>query len=800
MGSQRLSKLAGAVLASVLAVTGCTRTPPTASTVAQVPSPIATARPRPTETAVPLQERLRLAVLQESYGNYETATGELRALVDASAPADVRCEALRRLGHCQLLAGDNAGAAQTLARFLAEYPNDAQAPAVAFWLAQARLGLGDGRGAAEAYRLYLERRPLLTSYVQGLIGDALAKAGDMAGATSAYRAAANAETDSSRKADLLEKLSRALVALKRYDEAVATDDEILSFAQNATFRAQIMFQTGAALRDAGRRTEAAERWNALVATYPMTPYAAQALSALDGWGVAAAGALVRAQVEYGAGRYQNAVEILRALIDGNPAGHTGDAHYWAALTYRQLGQHATSVREFDALIASHPQNSLLTEAWYQKAESQLLAGSVDEAVGTFRALAARYPQSTRAIQALWRVAQAYDDAGRSEEAAAAYAQAATTYPGASYAADARFHAGLADYVAGRTGQAMQRWSAYLPQEQDPAMRARLLLWLGKAAVRQGDAQAAHGWWTQAVAAQPEGFWGLRARDLMAGRSFGGQAPQGAFDPARYAPRGTPAEAEAWLKSWAPALAEGRLPGQLPPSVAGSSAFQRGMELWALGDAAAAQSELRQVQAACKDDPWALYALALYARDQGLYMPSILAASRLLALAPAAARAQAPRLVQELAYPTYYADLVLPAAQATQTDPLLFFALIYQESLFDSHATSRSDARGLAQVIPSTGQYIAGKLGDATFAPEKLWRPAVSVRYGLWYLAAGLSMFHDDALMALVGYNAGPTNAAKWGQLAEGDPDLYFERVSNEQPRTYVQRIYEHRAHYEQLYR
>jgi len=55
-------------------------------------------------------------------------------------------------------------------------------------------------------------------------------------------------------------------------------------------------------------------------------------------------------------------------------------------------------------------------------------------------------------------------------------------------------------------------------------------------------------------------------------------------------------------------------------------------------------------------------------------------------------------------------------------------------------------------------------------------------------------------MALVGYNAGPTNAAKWGQLADGDPDLYFERVSNQQPRTYMQRIYEHRAHYEQLYR
>ena len=800
MTAQRVSRLAGVLLAASLAVTGCMGRPVAPPAAPQRASPTANVTPRPTETSVPPTERLRLAVLQQSYGNYETATGELRALVDGGAPPDVRPEALWRLGRCQLLAGDNAGAAQSLTRFLNDYPGHAQAPTATFWLGQARLALGDGRGAAEAYRLYLQQRPLLASYVQGLIGDALAQAGDTAAAADAYRAAANAETDSSRKADLLEKVARSLAAEKRYDEAVAAFDEILSFAQNANYRAQIMFQAGAALRDAGRRADAAERWNKLVATYPLTSYAAQALSVLDDWGMAAAGALVRAQVEYGAGRYQGAVDILRALIDGNPTGHTGDAHYWAALAYRQLGRHADSVRELDELIASHSQNTLVTEAWYEKAESQLLAGAVDGAVATFRALVARYPQSSRAVQALWRIAQVYDGAGRNDEAATAYAQAAATYPSASYAADARFNAGLAHYTAGQVDQARQVWAGYLPQEQDPAMRARLLLWLGKAAQRQGNTQAAADWWAQATAAQPDGFWGLRAQDLSAGRSFGGQAPEGAFDPARYTPRGTPAEAEAWLKGWAPALPEGQGPGQLPPSLAESQAFRRSMELWALGDPAAAQSELRQVQSAYKDDPWALYALALYARDQGLYMPSILAASRLLALAPAAARAQAPRLVEEMAYPTYYADLVLPEAQVTQTDPLLFFALIYQESLFDSHATSYSDARGLAQVIPSTGQYIAGKLGEATFAPDKLWRPAVSVRYGLWYLAAGLSMFHNDAWMALVGYNAGPTNAAKWGQLADGDPDLYFERVSNQQPRTYMQRIYEHRAHYEQLYR
>ena len=111
------------------------------------------------------------------------------------------------------------------------------------------------------------------------------------------------------------------------------------------------------------------------------------------------------------------------------------------------------------------------------------------------------------------------------------------------------------------------------------------------------------------------------------------------------------------------------------------------------------------------------------------------------------------------------------------------------------------ATQLAQVIPSTGEYIAEKLGAEAFSPEHLWRPAVSVRYGLWYLSQALQMFDDNALRALVAYNAGPGNAAAWGKLANGgDDDLYFERVNSAQPRAYMQKIYEHRARYEALYR
>ncbi|MGQ9684141.1 MAG: lytic transglycosylase domain-containing protein, partial [Anaerolineae bacterium] len=307
-------------------------------------------------------------------------------------------------------------------------------------------------------------------------------------------------------------------------------------------------------------------------------------------------------------------------------------------------------------------------------------------------------------------------------------------------------------------------------------------------------------WQQAVGADPDGFYGLRASDLLTGRRFSGAAPAGAFDPKRYASRGDAGEAEAWLAGWAGERPEGEPGGEWPSILAGREGWQRGLAQWALGDVEAPLALLREAQAAINDQPWALYALARHARDQRLYLVATVAAARVLALAPPDARAQAPRLLRELAYPTYYAELVLPEAQADGLDPLLFYALTRQESLFDAGATSYAGARGLAQVMPATGAYIAGKLGDSAYTPERLYWPAVSIRYGVWYLASALRMFDGNALKALVAYNAGPGNAAKWAKLAGDDDDLFFEVVAARQPRAYMERIYEHRNQYERLYR
>lgn len=804
--------MAGLVAAALLTLAACAtpqepRAPATLPQTAPVPEGTAPAPPSPTKTPVPptltateAAERLARAAQDQENGRYEAAAAALSELLLRDPSHEAAREALLRLGYCQLRFGAHADAAESLRRFIAAYPDDHRVPTAQFWLGEALAGLGQGQAAAAAYRAYLEHRPLLEGYVQARIGDVLASTGDSAGAAAAYRVAADRQEEPAQRADLLERLASSLRAQARHDEAVAAYDEILALAKNASYRAEITYQAGAALREAGRTAEAAARWNELLSASPDSARAAEVLPILDEWGLAEVDALTRAQVYYWAGRYSDALAVLRRVIDAGPAQHGADAHYYAALTYRQLGQHQASLRELDALVQGHPQSGLVPEARYQRGEALALLGAVDAAAAAFRQCAALHPQHQRGVDALWRAAQVFDESGRSWDASAAYAQAAATYPGASYASDARLRAGFTHYLKGAVRTALQVWTDMLPQETDPAMRARLLLWQAKAATRLGEADIARQKLTQAAAESPDGFWGLRARDLLEGRAFSGQAPAGAFEAALYQPRGSRAEAETWLAGWAGAPPDGRQPSDLPPAVTDQQRFREAVELGELGDTAAATTAMRQVLSACTDDPYAQYALALFCRDRGLYLPATVAGRRLLALAPARARESAPRLIEELAYPTYYADLVLAEARATNTDPLLFFALIYQESTFNRDATSYADARGLAQVIPSTGAYIAEKLGDGAYAPERLWWPAVSVRYGMWYLSQGLRMFKDNALVALVAYNAGPRNAANWAELSFGDDELFYERITNSQPRAYMRKIYEHRWQYERLYR
>src|SRR5205807_7138684 len=104
-------------------------------------------------------------------------------------------------------------------------------------------------------------------------------------------------------------------------------------------------------------------------------------------------------------------------------------------------------------------------------------------------------------------------------------------------------------------------------------------------------------------------------------------------------------------------------------------------------------------------------------------------------------------------------------------------LLRQESWFGSHALSSADARGLTQVLPSTGVGIARSLGRPSFDAEDLYRPRESVTFGAWYLAEQTRSLGGRPLLALAAYNGGSGNARRWsGQNLGVDPDDFVDAI------------------------
>jgi soluble lytic murein transglycosylase len=192
-------------------------------------------------------------------------------------------------------------------------------------------------------------------------------------------------------------------------------------------------------------------------------------------------------------------------------------------------------------------------------------------------------------------------------------------------------------------------------------------------------------------------------------------------------------------------------------------------------------------------------LAIAFRERGLYRLSIICAERLIWLSPAASRDDVPLFIRQLSYPIYYRDLIISEARSQAIPPLLLFALIRQESLFEPSITSFADARGLTQIIPATGEWIAGRLGEPDFQTNDLWLPYVNISYGAWYLSVQLATFDTQVVPALAAYNAGPGRVHGWMNDVSGDTDLFLETMPFAEPRSYIRNVYENYAYYRQLY-
>jgi len=153
------------------------------------------------------------------------------------------------------------------------------------------------------------------------------------------------------------------------------------------------------------------------------------------------------------------------------------------------------------------------------------------------------------------------------------------------------------------------------------------------------------------------------------------------------------------------------------------------------------------------------------------------------------------------YPFPYQDIVVAEAQERGINPFTMAGLIRQESAFWAEARSRADARGLMQVLPSTGRELARAAGLEGFRPDDhLYEAQVNIHLGMAFFSDMRRRFGDVLPIILSAYNAGPTRALRWREFPEvEDMPRFVERIPFVETRGYVKNVMANRAIYTWLY-
>jgi len=786
-------------------LTACSTSPtpflPTVTSHPTLPpgvTPSATASPTVTPSPTPTPG-VRLVTADQAFfdGDYINAQLQYQtALSNTNDPAIIAAS-LWGLGRVEYAAGNNGKALIDLTNLSTSYPGEPNAVRAYFLLGEIYMALERYPEAAQAYSTYLKLRPgVLDSFVQERRGDAYNSAGNFTEAISAYKTALAAPHIGDDTA-LQIKIAQAVASSGDSTTALSMYDSISKASSDADVKAQMDLFSGRIDLALGQPSQAYQFFLDAVNNYPTSPDSYSMLVALVNNDVPVDD-LNRGLVDYSAGQYGYARDAFQRYIDTNPK-NDGTAAFYNAMTFVQLGDYQQGLSELTNFINSYPSNKNWQTAWGEKADIQWSElGDYPAAAQTYLDYAKANPDILFAPQALEDAGRNYERANNLEQAARTWESIADTYPGSNLVPQVLFWAGIARYRAATYSQALVTFQRDLQLSTAPDDQARAYFWIGKTQQTLGDGASAQSAWQQATLLDPTDYYSLRSQDMLLKRPAFAPPPATNFNVDLSSERD---QAEAWLR------VTFNLPINTDLSTAGAllsdPRLVRGTELWNLGLQDEARLEFEDLRISIQNNPADTYRLANYMLTLGLYRPAITAMRQVLTLAGMNTQAQtlaAPAYFNHVRYGLYYQDLVMPVAQQAGFDPLFLFSVIREESLFEGFVQSDKGARGLMQIIPSTGQGISDNLGwPPNYTSDDLYRPLISIGLGASYLAQQRVNFNGDLFAALAAYNAGPSAAPIWSGLSGPDADLFLEVIRISQTSDYIRSIYEIYSMYRTLY-
>ncbi len=665
----------------------------------------------------------------------------------------------------------------------------------------------DWERALDAYAASLPELRDISDVVLIRMAVTAREGGDQEHAVELLREVIDDEKETSLDLRAIEELADTYRKSSDWDMALQWYRVLLTKSSSYDVSASAHYQMGLTFEKRGDHEAAKVSYRTAVNDYPRSRHSHDAMKRGRRLSRSFTDRYHQGLVLYNRKLYRDAAEFLSYYIRNNDEREfVAEATYFLGRSHQRRRSYGTAARKFEAAVEFDHDGEYYDLAWLKLAYCRRATGRVEESLATYDEYIALHPDRPEAADAQWERARLLEDERRWEEAAAEYQGLAEFYPRSEHIADARFRAGLCLFKRGMMDEAEAAF-ADIYAGGNGTTTARALYWIGKVRELLLRTDEAAEIYHEAADADRDSYYGRRSLERL-GVLDDLDRSLAVGTPSQETSRGFEArlwgreadEFGRWVGEWY---------GRALAPVERMATRQRLMNqphliradhMLALHMRTEAERELALLEREIRTDPVALDILAIYCESSSLNKRAIRIAERILAMSPAETLSDAPIYLRKKICPRHFSEIVGAESGEQGIEEHIVYSLMRQESLFEYDAVSWVGARGLTQIMPPTGRWIARRVGHRGFRLSHLLDAETNVHFGVYYLSQQLDDFDGDLLRALAAYNGGPDNVKRWWKYGgASDSDVFVEDIGFSETSDYVRRVYRYYRSYDEIY-
>ncbi|MDQ1318259.1 MAG: Tetratricopeptide repeat protein [Candidatus Poribacteria bacterium] len=593
--------------------------------------------------------------------------------------------------------------------------------------------------------------------------------------------------------------------LKKYDEAIDNYKKFAEKYPQGSRSRMALYRVGYVYQEAQRFQDAYVQYQKLIRQYTDSFHARSSLDRIklllasdSGIKVTREDNLYKGLVLFYAKQYKDAREALSKVINGADDLSVKSA-YFIAQSYQNEGAYTSAQNEYESLIKLYPKSEYAIDSQYWLAQCIWKSGRPDIAIVELVKFADNYPKSDLADDAEFQIAELYKEVGQYSKAVDAYGEIASKYPDGDFADDSMWNMGWCYRKLNKKDKSAMVFQRLASQYPNSKSAGSARFWAGMDYEDAGMIQESVSAYKEAMKSK-EKYYSDRARKRIESLIKEGKADKDTaliqYKKVEFDETHPVMEI---IRQYTPIWVQVSL---------NYGIVDDANEVYMSADEAGIAQEAAYYNLSICYERIRDYRKSWAYNWRLLQLPSVKDKNRAL-----------PKQIYMRAYPAVYMDLVFNNAKANKVDPYLVSAVILEESRYDAKAVSRSNAQGLMQIMPGTGDMVAKQISIKDFKTDKLSEPETNIKIGAWYLSNLINSFttrtqnyyaqkgkkeldcSDIAvILSLGGYNAGPTRIKNWmEEYGIDDIDEFVESIPMQEPKNYIKKVLDSYEMYKSLY-